>query len=101
MTITQKIRYYDSLQLMCEILIETRKQIMELFKDKKAGAITNEGYNQKYDELPKVVRKLEEEKNLAANNTNDYIRKEQLTEINQLSIIMVEVKFNLCYNNVN
>ncbi len=68
-----------------EKLTETRKQIMELFKDKKAGAITNEEYNKKYDELSRVVRKLEEEeKKLAANNTNDYIRKEQLKEINDI-----------------
>lgn len=66
-----------------ERLTETRKQIMELFKDKKAGAITNEEYNKKYDELSRVVRKLEEEeKNISTNNTNDYIRKEQLKEIN-------------------
>ena len=68
-----------------ERLTETRKQIMELFKDKKAGAITNEEYNKKYDELSRVVRKLEEEeKNISANNTNDYIRKEQLKEINAI-----------------
>ena len=68
-----------------ERLTETRKQIMELFKDKKAGAITNEEYNKKYDELSRVVRKLEEEeKNISTNNTNDYIRKEQLKEINDI-----------------
>ena len=68
-----------------ERLTETRKQIMELFKDEKAGAITNEEYNKKYDELSRVVRKLEEEeKNISANNTNDYIRKEQLKEINAI-----------------
>ena len=38
-----------------------------------------------YDELSRVVRKLEEEeKNISANNTNDYIRKEQLKEINNI-----------------
>ena len=68
-----------------ERLTETRKQIMELFKDKKAGAITNEEYNKKYDELSRVVRKLEEEeKNISTSNTNDYIRKEQLKEINAI-----------------
>lgn len=68
-----------------ERLTETRKQIMELFKDKKAGAITNEEYNKKYEELSRVVRKFEEEeKNISANNTNDYIRKEQLKEINSI-----------------
>lgn len=68
-----------------ERLTETRKQIMELFKDKKAGAITVDEYNQKYDELSMVIRELEEEeKNLTNVNTNDHIRKEQLKEINRI-----------------
>lgn len=68
-----------------ERLTETRKQIMELFKDKKAGAITVDEYNQKYDELSMVVRELEEEeKNLTNVNTNDHIRKEQLKGINRI-----------------
>ena len=46
--------------------------------------ISAEEYNKKYDELSRVVRKLEEEKNISANNTNDYIRKEQLKEINAI-----------------
>ena len=68
-----------------EKLTETRKQIMELFKDKKAGVITTEEYNQKYNELSRVVRELEQqEKTLESNNTNDHIRKEQLKEINRI-----------------
>ena len=68
-----------------ERLTETRKQIMELFKDKKAGVITTEEYNQKYNELSRVVRELEQqEKTLESNNTNDHIRKEQLKEINRI-----------------
>ena len=68
-----------------ERLTETRKQILELFKDKKSGAISAEEYNQKYDELSKMVRQLEEEeKNLENSNTTDYIRKEQLKEINSI-----------------
>lgn len=56
---------------------------MELFKDKKAGVITKDEYDKKYNELSKVVRKLEEEeKIITSNNTNDHIRKEQLKEIN-------------------
>ena len=58
---------------------------MELFKDKKAGVIITEEYNQKYNELSRVVRKLEQqEKTLESNNTNDHIRKEQLKEINRI-----------------
>ena len=68
-----------------ERLTETRKQILELFKDKKSGAISAEEYNQKYDELSKMVRQLEEEeKNLEDSNTTDYMRKEQLKEINNI-----------------
>lgn len=68
-----------------ERLTETRKQILELFKDKKSGAISTEEYNKKYDELSNVVRELEkEEKNISASNTNDHIRKEQLKEINRV-----------------
>lgn len=41
--------------------------------------------DKKYNELSKVVRKLEEEeKIIASNNTNDHIRKEQLKEINSI-----------------
>lgn len=68
-----------------ERLTETRKQILELFKDKKAEAISIEEYNQKYDELSKKVRELEEEeKKLSTGNSNEYIRKEQLKEINRI-----------------
>ena len=68
-----------------ERLTEIRKQIMDLFKDKKAGAITPDEYNQKYNELSKKVRELEEEeKILSTTNTNDHIRKEQLKEINTI-----------------
>jgi flagellar basal body-associated protein FliL len=68
-----------------ERLTETRKQIIELFKDKKAGVITTEEYNQKYNKLSRVVRELEQqEKTLESNNTNDHIRKEQLKEINRI-----------------
>ena len=68
-----------------ESLTETRKQILELFKDKKCGAISAEVYNQIYEELSKVVRDLEqEEKNLEDSNITDYIRKEQLKEINAI-----------------
>ncbi len=79
-----KAENIEDLTPVQEKLTETRKQILELFKDKKSGAISTEDYNKKYDELSKAVRKLEEEKNLAANNTNDYIRKEQLKEINDI-----------------
>lgn len=58
---------------------------LELLKDKKAGAITSDEYNKKYNEPSKKVRELEEEeKVLSTTNTNDHIRKEQLKEINRI-----------------
>ncbi len=58
---------------------------LELFKDKKAEAITLDEYNEKYEDLSKKVRELEKEENvLSATNTNDQIRKEQLKEINRI-----------------
>lgn len=64
-----QVEVHEDVELIRDELMNARKEVLELFKGRKDGKISNEEYNQKYEEYSRRIIELEDREKTANEQT--------------------------------